>query len=939
MAALLTQPKRMALLAYLLLNRPGELQRRDTIVALLWPDADQERARNSLRQALHHLRRALGSSAIVTRGTEEVGIATDAVTCDALQVMTAASAKDWARALAAYRGDLLAGFHLPDAPDFDLWLEQQRAHLKALAERGATALAEVAEREGNLPLAVSWAERAAALAPAEEGHVATLLRLFQRTGDRAGAVAAYEAFATRLDRDFSLAPSPALAAQVDQVRRSPLPAVAAPPPASPAPAASQPGRHPSGVWIAGIVTALCAVVVLSTLPRSRADGGEGVPGSGQALAVLPFRVAGAEPSLGYLREGMIDLLTAKLTGEGGGLRATDPRTVVNAWRRLTGDTIDPPPEASLRLGRDLGASRVLLGGVVGRSSRLVLQAAVFDVATGAVSSRGSAEGPIDSLPELVDQLAARLLAGEVTKGRANLPMLAGTRLPVVRAYLKGEQAFRAGHYEEAIAQYREAVAEDSTFGPAAVGLAASGIWDPAAEADRQRGLRLAWRVRTHLGAADLALLTAMAGPRYPDVSPWKERLEAWERATRVASGRPEPWYEYGDILMHRGPILGIARSTELAQHAFAHAVALDSGFAPPLSHLFELAAGLGDTLGMKATAALFLARDSSSDLADYIRWRRATLRDDSRLLEAVRRSLPVMPSASLARIMGASQVDGLALGDALLAERILASRPLHRDDQVETEGFLMEFDLNRGHPREAAAAADALANRDPNNDAQLSAHILNALYADGDSSAAARVAERFRPYLRTAPPARGEPRALHLWKGCAEAQWALWHGDTAGVAQTIVALRRRAETELPWWAPAGQNLCAMLLEATTATLLNRQDASSLVARLDSLTLTGPDVDVRDPSTLALARLWARLGYPARALEAVRRRQYHFRTGLPFLATRLREEGGWALQAGDTVAAREAWRRFLVLYTAPDPIRQPLADSVRVHLAKLGTSNP
>jgi len=93
--------------------------------------------------------------------------------------------------------------------------------------------------------------------------------------------------------------------------------------------------------------------------------------------------------------------------------------------------------------------------------------------------------------------------------------------------------------------------------------------------------------------------------------------------------------------------------------------------------------------------------------------------------------------------------------------------------------------------------------------------------------------------------------------------------------------------------------------------------------------------VRDPATLALARLWARLGEPARALDAVRRRQYHHRTGLPFLATRLREEGGWALEVGDTAGAVAAWSRFLVLREGPEPSRRQMVDSIRARLAGLG----
>ena len=938
--ALLSQPRRVALLAYMVLGGPAGFLRRDTIVALLWPDADQERARNSLRQGLHHLRRSLGADVIVTRGTEEVGVAAGAIVCDATEFLVRAQAKDWERALAVYQGDLLPGFHLTDAPEFDQWLEEERARLRGLALRGLGALVDQATTAGDLPAAVGWAERASRLAPADEAVAESLIRLFDRAGDRSGALAAYDTYLQRLKRDYDLAPSAALVKLAEEIRtRGPSagPPVSLPAHPSVGPSARRPVR-PSArrtrVLAAGAV--VLAAIALGAIGHRRTEEARlRADRPGRELAVLPFRVAGAEPSLGFLREGMIDLLAAKLTGEEGGLRATDPRTVLNAWRHWTGDTTDPGPEESVRLARELGASRVLLGGVVGRASRLVLQAAIYDVASGEARARSTAEGSIDSLPELVDQLAARLLATEIPGRNAGVPVLRGTPLPAVRAYLEGEQAYRAGRYADALARYQEAVAADSTFGPAAVGLAAAGIWYPTAEAERQRGLRLAWAVRDRLGVADRVFLEALAGPRYPDLSTYKERFLAWERATVAAPGRPDAWYEYGDILMHRGPLLGIAGSADLAQRAFAKAVALDSSFAPPLSHLFDLAAGAGDTLAMQATAALFLARDSASDIADYIRWRRAMVRGDQRLQLAERRRLAIMAVASLTRIIGASQLDGLPLDDALAAGRFLSSRPLRRDDQVETEAYLMELALNRGRPREAAGLADVLANRSPGEDAQLAAHLLNALYANGDSAAAVRTAGRFAVYLGNPPPPKGEPRALHLWKSCAAAQWNVWKGDTSGVARTIIELRRRAGTGLPWWAPVNEELCATILDAALATQLNRPDARPLVARLDSLTLTAPDVDVRDPATLALARLWARLGEPVRALDAVRRRQYHHRTGLPFLATRLREEGGWALEVGDTAGAKEAWRRFIILYAGPEPSRQGIVDSVRVWLGRLG----
>src|SRR4029453_9789502 len=72
-----------------------------------------------------------------------------------------------------------------------------------------------------------------------------------------------------------------------------------------------------------IVSTIMAVgfaVLFGVLSRKRASTG---PLDPDLVAVAPFRVASADPSLAYLREGMVDLLAAKLTGRGGPA-ATDP---------------------------------------------------------------------------------------------------------------------------------------------------------------------------------------------------------------------------------------------------------------------------------------------------------------------------------------------------------------------------------------------------------------------------------------------------------------------------------------------------------------------------------------------------------------------------------------------------------------------------------------
>src|SRR5512146_2311016 len=72
--SVLSQPKRTALLAYLLLARPRGFHRRDRLVALFWPESDAEHGRNSLRQAVYFLRRSLGDDVLESRGEEELGV-------------------------------------------------------------------------------------------------------------------------------------------------------------------------------------------------------------------------------------------------------------------------------------------------------------------------------------------------------------------------------------------------------------------------------------------------------------------------------------------------------------------------------------------------------------------------------------------------------------------------------------------------------------------------------------------------------------------------------------------------------------------------------------------------------------------------------------------------------------------------------------------------
>jgi serine/threonine-protein kinase len=216
--AVLAQPKRLALLAYLALVGSNGFRRRDTVVALLWPELDQEHARNALRQALWFLRRSLGEGAIIGRSEEEVGVSPVVLRCDATDFDTACAEGRPAEALELYRGDYLEGFFVSDASaELEQWIDEQRARLRRRAAEAAWMLADERAALGDHMSAADWAHRALAFSPTDEAAVRRLIVMLDRLGDRAGAVRAFETFAARLAKELDLAPDPETTALVQSL--------------------------------------------------------------------------------------------------------------------------------------------------------------------------------------------------------------------------------------------------------------------------------------------------------------------------------------------------------------------------------------------------------------------------------------------------------------------------------------------------------------------------------------------------------------------------------------------------------------------------------------------------------------------------------------------------------------------------------------------------
>jgi DNA-binding SARP family transcriptional activator len=219
--AVLAQPKRLALLAYLALAQPRSAHRRDVLLSLFWPEQDAEHARNALSQAVYFLRRALGADVLLPGPGDTLGLRVEAVQCDAWEFERAISERRNAAAVELYRGALLPGLHVADAaPELEQWLDDERARLARLNERALEQVAVEREAAHDFAGAAIWWRRLVAADPLSSRIALRLVRSLAASGDRAAAIRHAQSHERLVRDEIGVAPDGELSAFMEQLHSS-----------------------------------------------------------------------------------------------------------------------------------------------------------------------------------------------------------------------------------------------------------------------------------------------------------------------------------------------------------------------------------------------------------------------------------------------------------------------------------------------------------------------------------------------------------------------------------------------------------------------------------------------------------------------------------------------------------------------------------------------
>ncbi len=240
--------KAQALLCYLAVT--GRPHQRPALADLLWGEMPEADAGANLRQALSNLRRVVGEYVLITRhevafdrarpyclDVETFEQAVSAALAAGPLALPATPAPQAERrggaseaglsprqvetlrqAVALYRGDLLQGVQVREAPAFEEWMLSQQQRLRELALQALHTLSVYFSERGEVAAGLEYTGRLLALDPWREEAHRQMMLLLARSGQRSAALAQYAACRRVLAAEMGVEPLPETTALFERIR-------------------------------------------------------------------------------------------------------------------------------------------------------------------------------------------------------------------------------------------------------------------------------------------------------------------------------------------------------------------------------------------------------------------------------------------------------------------------------------------------------------------------------------------------------------------------------------------------------------------------------------------------------------------------------------------------------------------------------------------------
>ena len=623
------------------------------------------------------------------------------------------------------------------------------------------------------------------------------------------------------------------------------------------------------------------------------------------VAVAPFDVL--DDGLSLWHEGMVDVLSRNLDGAGP-LKTVAPSIVIRLWSGRA------DRRSAVSLGRKTGAGLAVFGNISQSGQDSVhASATLVNVASGRSIGDVEAQDAQTHIDRLCDSLSVRLLRelGRVRRLSASLGgSIGSSSLPAIKAYLQGEQWYRASNWDSAEAAYSHAIALDSNFALAWLQHSfvrgwKGGVDDQQSVVDRLRAARL----NRGLAPRD-SLIIALIGQTVARPN-FTELLSLDSAAIQRYPNDPEVWYLTGETREHIGIVPGHYFSSEQIIDAFDRAIAADSQFAPAYIHPIEQSLALDDTARAMRYIRAYLALNPTDAEANAIRLVRSLV--DAGVSAAERDS--AMRTAPFQELYEAQSVlfkwPDSAERDIDILTRMTTPGREPAGSAADSLGLRLQLAAQlavRGHVQRGLAAAGML----PPPFILFNAALAGLLPSDSVAPEAAALLARRSPQLAYAIPWWASTRDTSSLRSAAAALKAARLAGTTDVDRGLVALGDR--------------------EAPAFLALARQDSLAalrmLVAIPDSLCLVVNCV----PARVIQAELLADTGRRAAALDLLPPRNLAYGSALSVPTELLRAHLLESL--GKRAEALDAYTWITKVWRAPDASLIPIVEEARAGIRRL-----